>query len=365
MTFKEFKDYPNELSNVNNLDERIAPGQLVVGTRQSDKMCYITYFEMKGKKIKLNSHDSWVNWSENWNVPLLVDNKFETGYRIAGTNGRWSSNARNADNLVIEHPCGYGFELPLGRFIELISDCTIKEGVIEKELLFTRDRTLISREEYEELIEQKNKEEAAKAEKESKLKSKKVPAREHKVGQMYVDAKNGNSLVYLGTIDIDIPRYEYRARESSSFYGGNEKVKVGSDKVTKHVYYELGRFSDNKGPHRIETFGYDDDKKPEKLPIFVDIYSRWEGRYHNERRVYGNYVSHYYMKAVKNKKQLSQSNEEVNYFDYYSDEDWVKIESAIKNERDKERSWNNEPWYKGEWGEVTMNFRDEYLAQKK
>ena len=81
------------------INRNVAPVELIVGI--SGELCYVTYRDSSGK---LNSEKSWTNWSDNSNTPLVIENKFANGFKLAGVNGRWSRQAANAENMLIEHP---------------------------------------------------------------------------------------------------------------------------------------------------------------------------------------------------------------------------------------------------------------------
>ena len=128
-------------------EEAIVPNELIVGI--TGNLCYVTYMEGK----KMNSEKSWTNWSQNSAKPLIIKNEFSAGFKLGGVNGRWSRQASNADNLLIEHPlfkkC---FEISLDRFIQIAKRCTIVNGVIDAELIMDKGRNIIFRDEYDKLV---------------------------------------------------------------------------------------------------------------------------------------------------------------------------------------------------------------------
>jgi len=143
------------------LDERIVPKELVVGTNKN--LCYVTYYEKKGSKIDLNSKISWTQWSKNSENPIIVENKFTTGFKLSGVNERWSRQASNSENLLIKHPLfGYDFEIPISQFVEIASNCCIENGVINQELIMDKKRNLLTKESYFDAIEKLDKVTAAK-----------------------------------------------------------------------------------------------------------------------------------------------------------------------------------------------------------
>lgn len=349
------------------IDTRIVPEKLVVGIREADRMCYVTYYETKGSKTNLNSQHSWSSWSENDKDPIIVDNQFATGFALQGVNGRWSRQARNSDNLVITHPLfEYGFELNLSRFLELIEDCVIDNGVIQKEFIMDYQRDIITREEYEERIEERDAKDLADAKKVAKLNASKLSKSDQKVGHVYRDAKSGKEFIFLGTIGFQ--EYEVKYTETSQRARWNS-IELYKPEVKKFIYMELGK--DGETSHyevKAEYWGSREDGTSEhkvagtfQSPLIVSTYGGVIN--HNPDDVYFRstaYARDY--SIVKNQKSMSVSENKLDYFKDYSEEDWKLIDEAFNYKFHSQCGMSTYDIWAGK-GIVENNFRTEYEAQ--
>lgn len=175
------------------LNDMIVPDELIIGIK--DELCYITYKEKKG----INSETSWRNWSKNSDNPPIVPNKFSKGFKLAGVNGRWSSQANNQSNLLIYHPLAKkNMEISLDNFLQIASQCSIVEGEFDCELIISKRRTILTRKDYEEEIKVKFDGCASKSEWKAKLKEKAVKYKDLEVGKLYKNRSNNRDIVFLG-----------------------------------------------------------------------------------------------------------------------------------------------------------------------
>lgn len=281
------------------LDERIVPKQLVVGTHRH--LCYVTYYEEKNKKIELNSKKSWTQWSDNSKDPIVVDNKFSDGFKLAGVNGRWSSNAKNAENLLIEHPLfGYCFEIPISRLVSIAKDCIIENGVIKKELIMDKKRGLLTLAEYNKAIEDLDKETKEKEEKQAKIKSK--PVKEQVPGKIYID-HNGNEFLFIAKVKITFKNGESEVRHIYNDYF------IKRDYPFYDTTYNVDRFLGDNRNETITISGLLFKTSTMNSPAF---------------NVPRNLV-------LKNPKKLYESDKNDNLFEGYTEETWNDIEKAMNN----------------------------------
>lgn len=182
------------------IDTRIVPDELIVGI--SGRLCYVTYIDPKTKK--LNSEKSWTDWSSNAKNPLKVKNKFSTGFKLAGVNGRWSRNASNSENMLIEHPLfNKSFEISMSRFMEIAKHCTITNGEFDIEMIMDYSRNILTRYEYEKAQKRQDKIDAEEAAQKAKNEAGKLSYKDQVPGKFYTDRKNNKLYLYLGTAEID------------------------------------------------------------------------------------------------------------------------------------------------------------------
>lgn len=285
------------------LNEAVVPKELIVGI--SGNLCYVTY--MDGNKM--NSEKSWTSWSSNAKNPLKVENKFSNGFKLGGVNGRWSRQASNADNLLIEHPLfNKCFEISLDRFIQIARRTTIVNGVIDAELIMDKNRNILFRDEYDALVlahEKKVKEQMKIKEKnlETKVKnSDQVP------GKFYKDSKTNNEYAYLGTALVDdVLKHVYiEAKEVKS--------------VHKHTQVTLTKNLPNakRTTETIATLKY-----PSICYVsggnFNDGYSHLK---FNENDMYYYSDNHHLLR-------ITASNNTTNIFDSYTEDDWGIVDKCF------------------------------------
>lgn len=292
-----------------NLNNAIVPNELIVGI--TGNLCYVTYND--GKKI--NSEKSWAKWSKNSKSPLIVKNKFANGFKIGGVNGRNSSMAANAENLLIEHPLfNKCFEIPLNRFIEIASKTTITNGVIDAEFIMDKSRNILFRDEYEKLVKKHNKEvKTATIQKEKNLINK-VKNVDQMPGKIYVDLKTNNKYCYLGTALLDDNiKYIYIRASTVDNIHSEQKVRLRSFNGVKCEFnnYKI-----------IETLKY---------PTICWVDSR---TYENENQ-YENADDHYYfsdmgynMRIVASKISMALSDDDRNIYDSFTQSDWAIVDKC-------------------------------------
>lgn len=323
------------------LDERIVPSELVVGI--SGKLCFITYYENKTNKNPLgvlNSKVSWTNWSANAKNPLIVTNKFMSGFKLAGVNGRYSRNAANSENMLIMHPAfKKSFEISMIRFMEIAAYSVITNGVFDKEFIVTKSRDIVSREEYDELVKSRDKEDSKKNIAESALKSTKISSKNQIPGRVYKDAKNGRYFLFAGTLSI----------------------QTSTETLTKYIYLEGVKTATSIS----EATEFD---RQTGEPVVIEAREcpsliRWN--YNGNNRPFDWYLRVAYSVVVlNNKKQVSLCElSEIDMFEKYSYSDWDKIESLYNKVVQPNRFGYFDGWYKTP-GTPKINFRQDYLTSK-
>ena len=319
------------------VDERIVPKELVVGI--SGDLCYMTYYETKGKVTDLNSKNSWTSWSSNAKKPLIVENKFMSGFKLAGVNGRWSRNASNSENMLIMHPAfKKSFEISMSRFMEIAKYSVITNGVFDQEFIVTKSRDIVNRDEYNALIKVRDKQDKAKLKKETELKDSKISTKDQMPGRVYKDAKNGKYFLYAGSMT----------------------VTTSSGVSTKHVYLEnvkaptdKTQYSDYDWKSGERTYG-ETRECPSLLHWWFGsaIPTVWTLR-----------IS-YHITTLNNKKQVSLCEvSDTDMYENYSDEDWNNIERLYNEVIQPRRYGGFDGWYK-EQGTPKVNFRQDYLDAK-
>ena len=325
------------------IDERIAPVELIVGI--NGDMCYVTYTE--GKKI--NSEKSWTSWSSNAKNPLKVQNKFAKGFSLGGVNGRYSSQAANADNLKIRHPLfNKCFELSLDRFIQIASRTTIINGVIQDELIMDKGRNILFRDEYEALIKKADAEDKAKKQIQEKNSATKVKGTDQIPGKFYKDSKTNNEYVYLGTATVD-DKLKYCYIEA-------DKVKS----VHKTALIQCGGSWYNTTKEIIKKITYPSicyvsgrefrDKEDYRSSRLTDFY-------------YSDNSS--YMRITASRITMSASCNTKNIFDEYTKEDWDLVSKCydldFSNKKDRRGNYEGDI-LKGI--KAITHFRDDYIKSK-
>ena len=356
------------------LDTRVVPDKLVVGI--SGDLCYVTFYETKGKKTELNSKKSWTDWSQNSDNPLIVENKFASGFKLAGVNGRWSRQAANAENMLLEHPLfNKCFEISISRFNELANQCIINKGTLELDLIMGKGMSLFTREEYEvasRLAQEKE-------DKENKLKNtldnSKISGKDQIPGRIYKDRKSGKDFIYLGSVDIKVHVYRYSAPSNSNGWNGKKEF-VRTDTEVRHAYMEVDVASEYRKttePHEIvEAFYYnyggsDTSRKvvdTRKFPSIVHGY----GRVSIDKTTATFSASTPYLSVTKTKKPMSLPSEifrDVNFYDSYTDEDWKLIEEVYNEKEGKDGLGKDRPSWAKVVGDQSINFRRDYLESQK
>lgn len=310
-------------------EEAIVPNELIVGI--TGNLCYVTYMEGK----KMNSEKSWTNWSQNSTKPLIIKNEFSTGFKLGGVNGRWSRQASNADNLLIEHPlfkkC---FEISLDRFIQIAKRCTIVNGVIDAELIMDKGRNIIFRDEYDKLVLAHSKKLVEQQKIKEKNSANKVKSTDQVPGKFYVDTKSNNEYVYLGTATVDSNiKHVYIEANAVKSVHKTEEVKVRRNVGTTWTY---DRVHSIKYPSICYVSGhsYEENelaKKRATSDSYEDMYYYSEGGYN--------------LRVVSSKISMAESVVKKNIFDSYTEDDWKIVNRCFNKdytEDNKRRGWNDE-----------------------
>lgn len=310
-------------------EEAIVPNELIVGI--TGNLCYVTYMEGK----KMNSEKSWTNWSQNSAKPLIIKNEFSAGFKLGGVNGRWSRQASNADNLLIEHPlfkkC---FELSLDRFIQIAKRCTIVNGVIDAELIMDKGRNIIFRDEYDKLVLAHSKKLVEQQKIKEKNSANKVKSTDQVPGKFYVDTKSNNEYVYLGTATVDSNiKHVYIEANAVKSVHKTEEVKVRRNVGTTWTY---DRVHSIKYPSICYVSGhsYEENelaKKRATSDSYEDMYYYSEGGYN--------------LRVVSSKISMAESVVKKNIFDSYTEDDWKIVNRCFNKdytENNKRRGWTDE-----------------------
>ena len=319
------------------VDERIAPRELVVGIRGD--LCYMTYYETKGKITDLNSKNSWTSWSSNSEDPLIVENKFMSGFKLAGVNDRWSRNASNSENMLIMHPAfEKSFEISMSRFMEIAAYSVITNGVFDQEFIVTKNRDIVSLDEYNALIKARDKQDKEKNKKETVLKASKISTKDQIPGRVYKDAKNGKYFLYAGSMTVTT------SSDVSTKYVYLEDVKAPTDKT---------QYSDYDWKSGVRTYG-----ETRECPSLLHW---WVG---SAIPIVWTLRRSYNITTLNNKKQVSTCElSDTDMFENYTDVDWNNIEHLYNEVIQPSRYGGFDGWYK-EPGTPKINFRQDYLDAK-
>ena len=329
------------------INTNVAPKELIVGV--SGNLCYVTYKDSKGK---LNSEKSWTNWSNNSDKPLIIENKFANGFKLAGVNGRWSRQAANAENMLIEHPLfNKCFEISMQRFIEIAKRCVITNGVFDAELIMTNTRDIVFLDEYQKLDElDLEKQAKLKAEKDKNSKNK-VKSSDQVPGKFYIDSKTNNEYVYLGTatVDSNIKHIYIDANTVKSVHKTAE-INVKKYVGTTWTYHKVHSI---KYPSicYVNGHSYEENELAKKASSYEDIYYYSSGSYN--------------LRVVSSKISMSESSNNRNIYDSYIEHDWKIVDRCYNKdytEVNKKSMWSKDEILKGE--KAVNNFREDYLSQK-
>lgn len=328
------------------INTNVAPKELIVGI--SGELCYVTYRDSSGK---LNSEKSWTKWSDNSDKPLIVENKFANGFKLAGVNGRWSRQAANAENMLIEHPLfNKCFEISMQRFMEIAKRCVITNGVFDAELIMINTRDIVFLDEYEKL-DKLDLQKQAKLNKEKEKNSKnKIKSSDQIPGKFYIDSKTNNEYCYLGTALVD-DKIKYIYLESSvlktihkteilqyseSF---NKKIKMGSLVYPSICYVSSHYYSTKEDYDKVQA------KDNYDYYYFSDMT--------------------YQMRVTASKISMSSSTNTKNIYDEFTEEDWKIVDMCYNKDfttSNSRRRYSSDTILKGE--KAINNFREDYLSQK-
>ena len=326
------------------INRNVAPVELIVGI--SGELCYVTYRDSSGK---LNSEKSWTNWSNNSDNPLVIENKFANGFKLAGVNGRGSRQAANAENMLIEHPLfNKCFEISMSRFIEIAKRCVITNGVFDAELIMTNTRDIVFLDEYQKLDElDLEKQAKLKAEKEKNLKNK-IKSSDQVPGNFYIDSKTNNEHCYLGTALVDDKiKYIYlEAKELKSVHkteilqyteSFNKKIKMGSLKYPSICYVSSHYYSSKEEFEKVQP------KDNYDYYYFSDL--------------------SYRTRVTTSKISMASSTNTKNIYDEFTDEDWKIVDKCYNKDFTNPRSrYDSYTILKGK--KAKNNFREDYLNSK-
>lgn len=201
------------------------PEELILGTRDRDNCCFVSWQETP---TKINSEKSFNSWSQN---RITISNEFRNGFKIS-TEKR---GGQSADFAKIVFPEGYVFELNMGNLLDIISKTNIINGEIQGKCAISKNRTLVTEEEF------------------SKKDIEFTEDKDLEIGRSYLKIcnKTGKELykfVYLGTISkINLANYITPTVlfEKSIIYIQKEKESVSSKREVKQ-YVLLQKFSKTK-----------------------------------------------------------------------------------------------------------------------
>lgn len=174
---------------------------------------FATYKDTKGQ---IRQELTWNNWKHEENPVLTFDNTLTTGFKLVGQENRssWTSSGKSV--FCVEDPRGFILQIGSGNLIEIIKQCTIKNGVIQQKCVWSWDRTTLllvpeGTDLYKEGIES------------FALKSKKVALNELKPGYK-VRLQTGEIGTWLGSLWAITEGY---------YQGQDKKEKVLYDKPKK------------------------------------------------------------------------------------------------------------------------------------
>lgn len=327
------------------INRNVAPVELIVGI--SGELCYVTYRDSSGK---LNSEKSWTNWSDNSNTPLVIENKFANGFKLAGVNGRWSRQAANAENMLIEHPLfNKCFEISMSRFIEIAKRCVITNGVFDAELIMTNTRDIVFLDEYQKLDELDLEKQAKLNAEKEKNSANKIKSSEQVPGKFYIDSKTNNEYCYLGTALVD--------------------------SNLKHIYIEAKEL---KSAHKTEILQYSENfKKTQMGSLKYPSICYVSSHYYSSKDEYdkvnpkSDYDYYYFSdlsystRVTTSKISMSASTNTKNIYDVYTDEDWKIVDRCYNKDftiSNSTRRYSSDTILKG--GKAVNNFREDYLNSK-
>ena len=236
------------------------------------------------------------------------------------------------------------------KVIEIAEKCTIVNGVIQAELIMTNDRNIVFKDEYEAVVNEFEKQEALKAKTKEKNLQKKVTSSEQVPGKIYTDIKNNSEYCYLGSATVD--------------------------SAVKHIYISASQVQDI---YETSKYDYNYSKTNKKHAVELKhpkILNAWSKRFYSEREYdnlaavakndldWFNFYDSYYLRITSTKLSMSESSNNRNIYDSYTEEDWEMVNLAY----DKDFRYQNKTNRNKEYtlkGQTSVNhFREDYLKFK-
>ncbi len=112
------------------LQVRSANGNVV--SADGGKHVALGFVSYKNHEGKVQHQESFDKWRDKDIPRMCYDNNPTTGFSVAGSVTRWST----SNKLIrVEDPRGFQFEIPVENFIDIIRECTIKQGIILDEMV--------------------------------------------------------------------------------------------------------------------------------------------------------------------------------------------------------------------------------------
>lgn len=135
----------------------LVPKNWVVGfredwkTKKKDDLAFFTFVDGKDKngKDKLNSQGSWEHWRDEKFPPFYFVNDFVDGWKLIDDFNQRSGWNSNRKLFIVEEPRSKAhFELDVKHMVPLLMNIKIVDGVLQGKFAFTKDKGLISQQDY-------------------------------------------------------------------------------------------------------------------------------------------------------------------------------------------------------------------------
>lgn len=313
------------------LNKNVVPLELVVGVKK--ELCYITYYKNKNK-TKLNSETSWEQWRDKKIEPIVIENKFMNGFKFSGVNRRYSSQATNSANVMIEHPLlNKSFEIPLNELYRLIKQCVVRNGVLDLELIMDNTRNLLTKDDYYKAVEDFEKQKEIKKQQAKKIdKSKVIKNNDLIKGKLYQSVSDNTFLVYLGKVKTGYIK-DGQVVKNCFMRISNSEVNNIQSRYTDKYYYIQKKGDVYKKPQDFNTTKLN-------LP-FIIRYEETQERFYSNIKTIKHKVKEGVFVRKNNIRLKNIENIDVNIFDGLTDIE-IKYIEEIYNKA------NYNTWY-GYW----------------